>query len=238
MLKRIIPILVAAVCLSNVSLGQTIDGIINGRVEDTSGARIPGVSISITSPSLLGERTTVSDEGGNYRFSNLSPGTYRVKYELPGFKTLIREGIIVEVGRTVTLNIAMEVAAIAETITVSGESPVVDVEHAKIGVNFSSSMKDSIVNSRAYWALLSVTPGIKTTIPDVGGSTMGTQVGYRAYGRSGQVQIALDGVNMTEGTGAGPLYGDYQSWQEVQVAAAGNCAEMNTGGTTVVAVIR
>lgn len=219
-------------------LGQTIDGVITGRVEDTSGARIPGVSITVTSRAIQGEKNLVTDEGGNFRFAALPPGTYTVRYDLPGFKTLIREGIIVEVGRTVTLPIQLEVAALAETVTVTGDSPVVDLEQAKIGVNFPSVLKDNIVNARNYWALLSATPGIKTTTPDVGGSTMGTQVGYRAYGMSGQVQVVLDGVNLTEGSGSGSMYGDYGSWEEVQVSAAGNSAEMGTGGTQVVAVVR
>lgn len=224
--------------LSVSAWSQAIDGVITGRVEDTSGARIPGVTITLKSPAIQGERTLVSDEGGNYRFNALPPGTFNVKYELPGFKTLIRQGIIVEGGKTVTLNIALEVASMAETVTVTGESPVVDIEQAKIGVNFSSQLKDNISNARNYWALLAQTPGIKTTTPDVGGSTMGTQVGYRAYGLGGQQKVYLDGVDLTEGNSGGSLYGDYGSWDEVQVTAAGNSAETSTGGASVVAVLR
>jgi hypothetical protein len=170
--------------------------------------------------------------------ANLPPGTYAVKYELPGFKVLVREGIIIQVGATVTLNPQLEVATVAETVTVTGESPVVDIEQAKIGVNFSSAVKDNAVNARNYWALLSQTPGMKTTTPDVGGSTMGTQVGYRAYGFSGQVKIRLDGVDLTEGAGSGSMYGDYGSWEEVSVSSAGNGAEMATAGTALNAVLR
>lgn len=235
---RIFTILAFALCLATIGLSQAIDGVITGRVEDTSGARIPGVTITLTSPAIQGQRTSVTDEGGNYRFPNLSAGTFTVKYELPGFKTLVREGIIVEGGKTVTLNASLVVAALAETVTVTGESPIVDLEQAKIGVNFSSAIKDNMVNARNYWSLLSVTPGIKTTTPDVGGSTMGTQVGYRAYGRSGQVKVRLDGVDLTEGSDSGSMYGDYGSWEEVQVSAAGNSAEMMTGGTAVTAVLR
>lgn len=234
---RVSVFLLSFLVFGAIGWGQ-VDGIITGRVEDTSGARIPGVTISLTSPAIQGIRTLITDETGNYRFQSLPPGTFAVKYELPGFKTLIREGIIVEAGRSVTLNIALEVAAMAETVTVSGESPVVDVEQAKIGVNFGSAIKDNIVNSRDYWALLAVTPGIKTTTPDVGGSTMGSQVGYRAYGRSGQVQVMLDGVNLTEGNNSGSMYGDYGSWEEVAVSSAANSAEMATAGSAVTAVVR
>src|SRR5438093_12904911 len=88
-------------CLTVNGLSQTVEGIITGRVEDTSGARIPGVTVTLSSPALQGERNVLTDENGNYRFPVLPPGTYRVKFELPGFSTLVREGSIVEVGRTV-----------------------------------------------------------------------------------------------------------------------------------------
>src|SRR5688572_18386702 len=218
--------------------GQSIDGVITGRVEDSSGARIPGVTITLASLALQGERTLVTDEGGNYRFQSLPAGAFTVTYELPGFKTLVPQGISVQGGRTVTAAVVVRGATVAETVTVTGESPVVDLEQAKIGVNFSSAIKDNVVNARNYWALLSQTPGMKTTTPDVGGSTMGNQVGYRAYGLSGQVKIRLDGVDLTEDNDSGSMYGDYGSWEEVSVSAAGNGAEMATAGTAVNAVIR
>src|SRR5215813_7309429 len=96
-------VLAIVLCFSALALSQAaLDGIITGRVEDTSSARIPGVTITITSPAIQGERTQITDESGNYRFQGLPPGEYVVKYELPGFKTLIREQIIVAVGKTVT----------------------------------------------------------------------------------------------------------------------------------------
>ncbi len=220
------------------TFAQTVEGIITGRVEDVSGARIPGVAITLTSRALQGEKSVVSDENGNYRFGSLPPGTYTVKYELPGFSTLIRDGIIVEVGRTVTLPVQLQVSTLAETVTVSGESPVVDLEQATIGINFSSILKDNLISARDYYQLAGMTPGFKSTTIDVGGSTVGTGAGYRAYGYSGQVQFLLDGVNSTEGNNSASVYGDFGSWQEVEVSAAGNNAEMNTAGASFVAVIK
>jgi len=235
---RMLHVVALTLALAALGLAQEVNGIITGRVEDTSSARIPGVTITITSPAIQSERTQITDENGNYRFQGLPPGEYVVKYELPGFKTLIREQIIVAVGKTVTINPQLEVATVAETVTVTGESPVVDLEQAKIGVNFNSTIKDSIVNARNVWSLLSVTPGIKTSTADVGGSTMGTQVGYSAYGISGQVKVYLDGVDLSEGSGGGSLYGDYGSWEEVSVSAAGNGPEMASAGTAISAVVR
>src|SRR5688572_11951882 len=109
---------------------QDNSATINGRVTDSTGAFIPGVTVSLTSPAIQGSRSAVTDETGSYRFNLLPPGTYTVNYELPGFKTLIREGIIVQGSRTVTLPVVLEVATVAETVTVTGESPVVDVQNA------------------------------------------------------------------------------------------------------------
>src|SRR4051812_47161388 len=141
MRSKIFLVLVVLLCCAVSAFSQQTNfGTITGRIEDTSAARIPGVGISVTSAAIVGERDAVTDESGTYRFSNLPVGTYTVKFELPGFKTLIREGIIVQAGVTVTINPQLEVATVAETVTVTGESSVVDLESAKVGVNFGSAI--------------------------------------------------------------------------------------------------
>src|SRR5262245_58671820 len=109
---------------------QIVTGDINGRVSDGSGAIIPGVNVTLKSSAIQGEQTAVTDEAGNYRFILLPPGTFTLTYQLPGFKTLVREAVIVSVSRTTTINATLEVATQAETVTVTGESPVVDVTAA------------------------------------------------------------------------------------------------------------
>jgi hypothetical protein len=94
------------------------DGVITGRITDTSGATMPGVDVSLTSPALLGGRSVVSDEQGSYRFALLPPGVYSLRFQLQGFATVIREGITLTPGFTSSLNIALEVASVAETVTV------------------------------------------------------------------------------------------------------------------------
>src|SRR3954447_6868942 len=126
-------LLYTAICLLLVAIPSWAqqDGTINGKVSDASGAVLPGVGITVASPTLLGsQRMLVTDEQGNYRAGLLPPGVYSVKYELPGFKTLVREGIQVSAGFTATLNISMEVATVAETVTVQGDSPIVDTSSA------------------------------------------------------------------------------------------------------------
>jgi hypothetical protein len=209
---------------------QDNSGTINGRVTDSTGAFIPGVTVSLTSPAIQGARSVVTDETGTYRFNLLPPGTYAVNYELPGFKTLIREGIIVQGSRTVTLNVALEVATVAETVTVTGESPVVDVQNATIGVAFNSQLLKDMTGARDVWAILGQTPGVTVTGFDVGGSTAGTQKGYRGYGLSGQTWITVDGVATTEGTSGAGMYYDYGAFSEITVQAAANSAEVAVPG--------
>src|SRR5687767_4128328 len=96
--------------LVGTAAAQQTTGAINGRVADETNALIPGVQVTLTSPAVQGEKTSLTDEAGSYRFILLPPGVYTVKYELTGFQTLVREGIIVQVDRTTTLNVTIGVA--------------------------------------------------------------------------------------------------------------------------------
>lgn len=128
-----IPILVFVLAAS--SFAQAPTGAITGRATDGSGGLIPGVDVSITSPAMIGgARTAPTDEQGNYRFTLLSPGTYRVSFTLPGFKTLNIEGVAVTAGSTMTINGIMEVASVAEEVTVTSQAPTIDLEAATVGV--------------------------------------------------------------------------------------------------------
>ena len=237
-LRRILFAVLSVMLLSLPLLAQTTTGAINGRVGDTSDAVIPGVSVTLTSPVIQGEKTTITDEAGSYRFILLPAGTYSLKYELPGFKTIIREGIIVAGSRTVTLPIQLSVATVAETVTVTGESPVVDVQNATVGVAFNTQALRDLPGARDVWAVLGQTPGVTVTGFDVGGSTAGTQKGYRGYGVSGQTWITVDGVSTTEGTSGAGMYYDYGAFSEITVQAAANSAEVAVPGVFTNTVIK
>src|ERR687896_709831 len=123
------PLLLVIVCAANVS-AQSVSattGSINGKVTDASGAVLPGVTVTIASPAMQGIRTASTSDDGTYRFPAVPPGDYRITYELAGFGTVIREGIRVGLGFTATADVELTVASLQETVTVSGESPVVDV---------------------------------------------------------------------------------------------------------------
>ncbi len=236
--RKLYGLLFILLLVAPAAFAQEFTGNIDGRVSDASGAVIPGATITLSSPAIQGTRQAISGETGVYQFRLLPVGTYSLKFELPGFKTLIREGVIVEVGKITQINVALEVSTQAETVVVTGESPVVDTETATLGVNFNQGLLRDIPNSRDIWIVLAQSPGINTTRYDVGGSTMGTQTGFRAYGTSSQNWFNLDGIVTNDSAGAAGWYFDYGSFQEIQVSAAANAAEVPVPGAFMNTVIK
>ncbi len=210
--------------------GASTTGSINGKVVDTSGGVLPGVTVSATSPSSMGVQTSVTSTEGLYRFPALPPGTYTVTYELPGFNTLKRENIQISMGFTATVNVELAVASLQETVTVTGDSPVIDTSSTRVQQNFKLEALQEIPNSRDLWSLLAVTPSVSMGRIDVGGNRAGTQTGYTAYGYSGQNRVLVEGINTTEGTSGAGFYVDYGSFEEVFLGTIGQGAEMPTPG--------
>ena len=206
--------------------GASATGTITGRVADAAGSVLPGVTVTLSSPALMGKQIAVTNEVGLYRFPAVPPGTYTVVFELPGFATLRREGIEVGLGFTANVNVEMAIASLNENVTVTGESPVVDTATTRVQQNFKLAQLESIPNARDMWGLLALTPSVSMTRIDVGGNRAGTQTGYIAYGTTGQVRVLVEGINTTEGTGGAGFYFDYGSFEEVFVGTAGQGAEM------------
>ncbi len=202
-------------------------GSINGKVFDTSEAVLPGVTATLASPAMQGTRADVTDVAGNYRFPAVPPGEYRITYELPGFGTVVREGVRVGLGFTATVNIEMRVASLQETVTVTGESPVVDVTSTTTATSFGEAKLASLPNARDFWTVLAAAPAIVLARIDVGGSAAGTQTGYAAYDtKQDQHRPMVEGIVNTEGTGAAGFYYDYGAIDEVAIETKGHTAEM------------
>src|SRR3954464_1673612 len=108
--RKLFQLMFVVLLLVSSALAQEFTGNINGRVADSTGAVIPGVQITLTSPAIQGTREGLSGEAGVYQFRLLPAGSYTLKFELTGFKTIIRQDVLVEVGKTVAINIAMDVA--------------------------------------------------------------------------------------------------------------------------------
>ena len=226
--------LLAALSLSATAFAQgggaSSTGTIQGHVTDAQGAVLPGVTVTATSPSALGAQTTVTSESGNYRFPALPPGAYGVTYELAGFSTLRREGIEIRLGFTANVNVELVLATLQETVTVTGQSPLIDSSSTRVVQNFKLEDLQSLPNGRDMWALLAVTPAVMMGRIDVGGNRAGTQTGYTAYGFNGQVRVLIEGINTTEGTGGAGFYFDYSSLEEVFLGTTGQTAEMPNPG--------
>ncbi len=210
--------------------GASSTGTIQGRAADASGAMLPGVSVTATSPSMIGIQTQVTNENGSYRFPAVAPGVYTLTFELAGFNTVRRDGIQVSLGFTANVNADMAVATLQETVTVTGQSPVIDTSATRVQQNFKLAQLESIPNGRDMWALLAATPGVIMSRIDVGGNRAGTQTGYTAYGLNGQVRTSVEGINTTEGTDGAGFYYDYGSFEEVFLGVAGQGAEAATPG--------
>jgi hypothetical protein len=226
--------LMTALVCSNAAFAQgggaSSTGTIQGRVADAQGAVLPGVTVTATSPALIQPQTTITSETGNYRFPAVPPGTYSVSFELPGFSTLNRDGIVITLGFTAQVNVELALATLQEAVTVTGQSPVIDTSTTRVQQNFKMDQLQSIPNGRDMWALLAVTPSVMMGRIDVGGNRSGTQTGYSAYGQTGQVRVLIEGINTTEGTTGAGFYFDYASLEEAFLGTTGQSAEMPTPG--------
>jgi hypothetical protein len=140
----------------------TPTGKIIGKVVDTQGAALPGVNIEATSARLVGKAATISDPNGVYRLMALPSGTYEIVFSLPGFKTLIRKGIILELSQTMTLNAALEQAAVAEQVTVVGQSPLIDVKSTVKSMTMAKEIFMSLPRGRNFDSLISTIPGVQS----------------------------------------------------------------------------
>jgi hypothetical protein len=221
--------------LSAPGYAQVATGAITGRAADSSGALIPGVEVSISSPAMIGgARTAPTDEAGTYRFTLLPPGTYRVTFALPGFKTLNIDGVNVTPGATMTINGTMDVSTVAEEVTVTSDAPQIDLEAATVGVNWNAANLDKVPYGRDIRGLAQIIPGLYTPNYDVGGNTLGgsTTTGARVYGRSGNESIVFEGVVWDQ------FFGDYLTYQEVNVSTAGKGADVQNAGAAISFVIK
>ena len=138
-----------------------------GTVRDTSGAVLPGVTIEASSPALITKvRTGVSDDTGQYRIPDLPPGTYKVTFTLPGFATVVREGLELSGGGVMTIGAEMRVGGLEESITVTGESPVVDVQTARQQMTIDGDIVRALPASRSYGNYIAAIPAIQARSPE------------------------------------------------------------------------
>ena len=231
--------LVLVVLVSRGGFGQTVGtttGTVTGVVTDATKAVLPGVTVTLSGPAVMGTPATVTDQSGVFHFPNLIPGDYQVSFELAGFGKVTRENIHISLGFTATVNVEMSPGSVSETITVSGGSPVVDLQGTNVTTHFDADKLAALPGSRDFWGVLAQAPAVAMSRVDVGGSGALTQQPYTAYGltSSGGVNRGeVEGVMVNEGSGGGGsdmYYTDYGSYAEIAFNAVGNSADMPNPG--------
>ena len=191
----------AAILFSTAASAQSI---ITGTVRDVSGAAMPGVTVEAASPVLIEKvRTAVTDDRGVFRIVNLPPGTYSITFTLPGFNQVKRDGIELTGSFTAQIDADMSVGGITETVTVTGASPIVDVQSVRRQTTISNDVLTSIPTARSWAATALLIPGIVT----IGGGPTDVQVTPQmtvfggAGGRSNEGRMQVDGLNTGAGLG-------------------------------------
>jgi hypothetical protein len=240
----IVALFVVGVLAESAASAQSVaNARIRGKVIDESGAGIPGVAVAGTSPSLIvGQVTATTDGEGAYALTDLSIGEYRVTYEISGFQRLVREQIQLSAGFTAEINVTLKIGSLAESVTVVGDSPVVDTTSTTPSVNLSAKVLTEVLPvTRRIQDILATTPGMSSRFAsDLGGGTSGGGA-YANYGISGQSTMLLDGVNtrqdanIDQGTGNGP---DIGSLEEMQIITVGGSAEQALPGVFLNMIVK
>ena len=238
-------LLIATLCMFLVgvgtALGQSVSsGTIHGTVRDQSGGVLPGVTATLTSPALqVRELVQVTNAEGEYRFVDLPAGTYLLKFELTGFSTLIREDLRLTVGFTARVDESLKVGAMEESVTVSGQSPVVDITSTSASVAFTKEILENVPRGRDLQNVLAMAPGVTQARMDVGGSTLAQRQDTSSYGMEAQPKLQYEGMNIAMGADMNtPIYFVDNSLEEVQVRTSGNDAEVSTPGVSMVAIMK
>jgi hypothetical protein len=205
-----------------------------GKVTDATGAVLPGSTVTLTSPALITPQTTVTLETGAYRFPNVPIGVYTVTFELSGFQRLVKEGIQITTGFNAEINASLKVSAVSETITVTGESPVVDTKSTTTGTTYTRDLLENIPTARDPWVVMQQTPGVLMSGENVGGNKSGQQSTFVAYGSGNNEVWNLDGSNITDmPSSSSSLYYDFDAFEEIQIQTGGSDASVQSGGVSI-----
>ena len=221
-----------------VPLAAQTSGTIEGVVVDVQGFPVPGATVTVGGEALIAPLGADTLVDGSYRFRALGRGSYDLTFQSPGFRTVVRDGVIVEGNRVIRIDTALELAAVEETITVAGDAPVMDIKTTALVNDFGVAELQQVPSATDVWAVLAQTAGVRMRGFDVGGSHKSQQTGYESFGIRDQNRILADGVDTTEGSGGTGFYFDYYSIEEFTTVAAGADVEMTAPGSLVVMTMK
>src|SRR5688572_12278672 len=230
--------LVAMPC---VSAAQVL-GAVAGTVKDASGGVLPGVTVEAASPALIEKvRTAVTDGSGQYQIVNLPPGTYTITFSLTGFSTVKREGLDVRANFTSNVDGELRVGAVQETITVTGESPIVDIQSSAQTRTMTDQAFKELPSGGSWIQMAALVPAIQASNMDVGG-VLGDQTGAQVSAHGSR---PADGVSMIDGLRIGNMYISSNLtnmslspllFDQVDVQLSGQMAETGTNGVIMNAI--
>lgn len=230
-----------AVLLGLLPAAAFAQASIVGAVRDSSGGVLPGVTVEAASPALIEKvRVVTTDGSGQYRIVDLRPGSYSVTFTLPGFNTVKREGVVLAGSLSATVNADLQVGALSETLTVTGESPIVDVQNATQQRVMDKDVLDALPTGRLQYNVAVLIPGVSPSNraqQDVGGSNGDLNTTLTVHGSRAESQrISMNGLSLTTAAGGGQFLGSSVNMgavQEVAVDTAAASAEQATGGVQV-----
>jgi hypothetical protein len=225
----------AAVCVlawCGPAYGQGM-GSIFGKVTDTSGGVLPGVTVTVTGTGLQQPLVGTTGESGAYQFPSVPIGTYTVAFELASFKKVVRPNIVITSGFNAQIDPKMEIGAMTEEVTISAAAPVVDTKKTTTGATFTADVLEKIPTARDPWQIINMTPGVQAGL-NVGGSSSGQQVGLSSRGTGANVQWNLEGGSITDlSSNSSPSYFNFDSFSEIQVTNGGGDVTVQSSGLSI-----
>ncbi|MBI4473663.1 MAG: TonB-dependent receptor [Acidobacteria bacterium] len=235
--KKLFLVALILQCFSLVALGQSSGfGRIGGTVQDPSGAVIPGVSVTLARPgSVGGNQTATTDERGVYQFTNLVPGTYSVRGELPGFRVSLRESIVVNADATTRVDLKLEVGEISDSVNVTADAVLLDTTTALRQTVLDRAVLNNLPSRNDIWAIANVVPGVVMSRIEVGGTESYNSSNITVHGASQTTEgaYAIDGFEFGSSKGAGASLAIYvapSAFQEVNYQTGSASAESQRGG--------
>ncbi len=231
-MRKVWALFVAILFVAAFGYTQTATADIHGKVLSDDGKPLPGVTVTLTG-NKIGTRTAVTTEEGNFRFLKLPVGTYNLKFELEGFETVVKKGLVLHVGDDPEIKVTMKIAKLSEEIVVQAESTIINTRKATIGANITKDMIAELPTSRNPWTVMSLVPGMMIDREDVGGNESGQQSKYIGLGADSRDSTwNVDGANITDPSaiGAAPAYLNVNAYEEMQITLGANDITAQTGG--------
>ena len=211
-------------------------GAIGGTIADTSGAVLPGVTVSLSNPrgTIGGSQAAVTDERGTFQFIRLVPGSYNVKAELTGFRPAIQGNVVVSADVTSRVDLKLEIGALSEDVVVTGGAPLLDTTSAMRQTVLSREVLDSMPNRVDVWAAARVIPSVILSKVDVGGSESFLQSAATVHGSTNENGYLIDGMDVSNLDGNGSqaiMYLDPYAFEETnyQLGSAGTAVSSRGG---------